>query len=330
MKKLLYTLFIIPLIALGQVPQGVNYQAVAYDANGFELANQEISIRLGILLEAADAESSYSETHQITTNDFGLFSLLISQGETTDDFSSLNWENGAFLKVELDSSLDGEYTLMGVSSFNAVPYAKYSDSSPTDNRIDSLVSLFEYKFSLLSSPIQESLDMGVSFTDLFSVGFQKSQIIGCNYQGGIVFYVDGTGEHGLVAATEDIEGTYQWGCYGTELTGADGQAIGTGYQNTLDIVSGCSETPIAASEALAYESEGYSDWYLPSKDEQIEMYSTIGTGGPEGSIGGFENDWYWSSSGNYNGTAWTVYFNNGNSTNYGKDSTGRVRVIRAF
>lgn len=58
MKKLLYTLFTIPLIALGQVPQRINYQAVAYDANGFELANQEISIRLGILLVAADAESS--------------------------------------------------------------------------------------------------------------------------------------------------------------------------------------------------------------------------------------------------------------------------------
>ena len=42
---------------------------------------------------------------------------------------------------------------------------------------------------------------------------------------------------------------------------ADGQAIGTGYQNTLDIVAGCSETQIAASEALAYESDGYSDWY---------------------------------------------------------------------
>ena len=330
MKKLIYILFIAPLLVFSQTPQGINYQAVAYDANGFELANQEISIRLGILLEAADAESSYSETHQITTNDFGLFSLLISQGETTDDFSSLNWENGAFLKVELDSSLDGEYTLMGVSSFNAVPYAKYSDSSPTDNRIDSLVSLFEYKFSLLSSPIQESLDMGVSFTDLFSVGFQKSQIIGCNYQGGILFYVDETGQHGLVAAMEDIEGTYEWGCNGTELSGADGQAIGTGYQNTLDIVSGCSETPIAASEALAYESEGYSDWYLPSKDELYEMYNTIGNGGPEGSIGGFENDWYWSSSENYSHHAWLVHFYNGSTNVSSKTNPSRVRVIRAF
>ena len=83
-------------------------------------------------------------------------------------------------------------------------------------------------------------------------------------EGGIVFYVDKTGQHGLVSALEDLtegatitsEGNpgYQWGCYDTSISGANGQAIGTGYQNTLDIGAGCSETPVAASEALAYES----------------------------------------------------------------------------
>jgi hypothetical protein len=131
MKNLLSLLFAIPFIAFAQSPQGINYQAVAYDANGFELANQEISVRLGILLETADAESSYSETHQITTNNFGLFSLVISQGNSTDDFSSLNWENGAFLKVEIDEDLDGDYTLMGINSFSSVPYALYAESSGT-------------------------------------------------------------------------------------------------------------------------------------------------------------------------------------------------------
>ena len=152
-------------------------------------------------------------------------------------------------------------------------------------------------------------------------------------EGGIVFYVDETGEHGLVAAMEDIEGTYEWGCYETHLAGADGQAIGTGYQNTLDIVSGCSETPIAASEALAYESEGYSDWYLPSKDELYEMYSTIGNEGLEGNIGGFDtSDWpyYWSSSESSSDGAWNVNFSYGGTGNYSKNDTGRVRVIRAF
>ena len=120
-------------------------------------------------------------------------------------------------------------------------------------------------------------------------------VVGVQAEGGIIFYIDETGQNGLVAAMEDLtegatidsEGNpgYQWGCFATYLSGADGQAIGTGYQNTLDIASGCSETPIAASEALAYESGGYSDWYLPSEDELLEMWHTIGPG--NGNIGGF-------------------------------------------
>ena len=63
--------------------------------------------------------------------------------------------------------------------------------------------------------------------------------IGDEAFGGIVFYVDESGEHGLVSALEDLPGTYEWGCYGIS-TGANGQGIGTGYQNTMDIVnSGC-------------------------------------------------------------------------------------------
>jgi len=156
-------------------------------------------------------------------------------------------------------------------------------------------------------------------------------IVGMEAEGGIVFYIDETGEHGLVAAMEDL-GQFEWGCYGTSIVGADGTAIGTGYQNTLDIVAGCSEIPIAASEALAYESEGYSDWYLPSWHELIEMYNTIGNGGPEGNIGGFQNSYYWSSSEYISIDAFNIYFADGVSNFYyfGKYYTYRVRVIRAF
>ncbi|MCS5663798.1 MAG: DUF1566 domain-containing protein [Flavobacteriales bacterium] len=160
--------------------------------------------------------------------------------------------------------------------------------------------------------------------------------VGMAAEGGIVFYVDETGEHGLVAAMEDIEGTYEWGCYGTDINGDNSSVspeldgIGTGLQNTLEIVAGCSETPIAASEVLAYEYGDYSDWYLPSKDELKEMYNTIGNGGSEGDIGGFGNNWYWSSSESNFNDAWHVYFSNGDTISNGKNHTGRVRVIRAF
>ena len=165
--------------------------------------------------------------------------------------------------------------------------------------------------------------------------------IGDVIEGGYLFYLDETGKHGLVAATEDL-GQFEWGCYGTDINGNNSSvspeldAIGTGLQNTLEIVSSCSETPIAAREALAHESEGYSDWFLPSKDELIEMYNTIGNGGPNGNIGGFVvsstlgEGWYWSSSEYSNRLAWFVGFNNGNSNANYKNIPGRVRVIRSF
>ena len=177
---------------------------------------------------------------------------------------------------------------------------------------------------------------------VFSMSFTvNSQEIGDIYQGGYIFQIneDGTG---LVAALEDITESFEWGCYNQTVSGADGQSIGTGYQNTLDIVAQNCQTEnggiTAAQATLNYESEGYTDWYLPSKEELVEMYNTIGNGGPEGDIGGFEMSdypYYWSSS-EYNiNFAWVVNFSSGNSFYGGYNSVKynpslRVRAVRAF
>jgi hypothetical protein len=160
--------------------------------------------------------------------------------------------------------------------------------------------------------------------------------LGDMVQGGIVFYVDDTGEYGLVAAQEDLEGTYEWGCYQQNVDGADSKWIGSGIQNTMDITNqGCATQYggiTAAQAALDTEINGYSDWYLPSKDELYQMYLKIGQGGlnANNNVGGFSNNWYWSSSESSSHYAWGVYFNEGNTTYTSKYSLYRVRVIRAF
>ena len=330
-KIVLFITLMLGTTSFAQTPQGINYQAVAYDANGFELANQEISVRLGILLETADAESSYTETHQITTNDFGLFSLVISDGTTTDNFSVLNWENGAFLKIELDANLDGNYTLIGINSFSSVPYALYA---PLDNTVDSLISLFEYKFELMNRSLQESLDLGVTIEQLYTVGFEMSDFIGLIYQGGLILYVDETGERGLVAAIEDLEGTYEWGCYEINVNAAIDTIIGTGYQNTIDIISqGCLTDNgglTAAHAASSFEFDGFTDWYLPSLLELYLMYNTIGFGSLN-NIGGFNGSNYWSSSSKNAYGARHIDFTEGYSTSSrGKNQFFYVRPMRAF
>jgi len=173
-------------------------------------------------------------------------------------------------------------------------------------------------------------------------------VVGMQAEGGIVFYVDETGEHGLVAAVEDLfEGAidpydydyngYEWGCYETQVNGADAIQLGTGYQNTLDIINqGCTSESggiIAAEIAVLYESEGYSDWYLPSKEELSEMYYSIGNGSSQGNIGGFETTngyYYWSSSEQSANSTWNVSFYDGGIATNGKFATFRIRVIRSF
>ena len=154
--------------------------------------------------------------------------------------------------------------------------------------------------------------------------------IGDTHQGGIIFYLDGNGG-GLIAAPIDQSSDAEWGCYGTLISGADGTAIGTGAQNTIDIEAGCSESGTAADICANLTLGGYSDWFLPSKDELNEMYLNIGQGNALGlgNIGGFTDGNFWSST-EYNDGAWQQYFFNGNSWTSDKNDYCYVRAVRAF
>jgi hypothetical protein len=136
--------------------------------------------------------------------------------------------------------------------------------------------------------------------------------------GGIVFYITDGGLHGLEAAAAD-QATTQWGCYGTLIPGAYGTVVGTGEQNTADIIELCDEIT-AASVASAYG----PGWYLPSKDELNLLYSQKDV------VGGFASYGYWSSSQDSSNDAWAQYFDFGGQADNGKGSTYRVRAVRAF
>ena len=155
--------------------------------------------------------------------------------------------------------------------------------------------------------------------------------IGDNFQGGIVFYLDGNGG-GLIAASTDQSAGAQWGCLGISISGADGTAIGTGNQNTTDIEQGCTTAGTAADICANLTLGGYSDWFLPSKDELNEMYLNIGQGNALGlgNIGGFSSVSYWSSTEFSYDNAWTQIFSNGFQYNYFKNGTTYVRSVRAF
>ena len=141
--------------------------------------------------------------------------------------------------------------------------------------------------------------------------------IGDIVNGGVVFWLDSTGQHGLVVAMSDVATSVEWGCYGTDLPNVPnvsynggnpsglGAEIGDGFNNTNNILKDCPTAPAA----LAARSYG-PDWFLPSTNELNQMYINKTT--LEG-VSGFTafSYYYWSSTENHNGYAWLQSFCNG-------------------
>lgn len=141
--------------------------------------------------------------------------------------------------------------------------------------------------------------------------------------GGWVFYVKSSYSDGwryLEAAPTDRT-SHPWGTYGLILPGADGSAIGTGLQNTLDIVRYDPLDDTAADDCANYciVSNGvvYDDWFLPSYDELVAMYLNLKSKG----IGDFSNRFYWSSTETHSQGARTFSFRHGDSDQYAKSGT---------
>ena len=115
--------------AFAQSPQGINFQAVVRDANGDELANQSVSLRMSILEN--NTVTVYQETHTVTTNGFGLLNLVIGQGAITQGvFSDIDWSTGSFFaQSEVDVNGGSNYQLLGSQQLMSVPYALYAESA---------------------------------------------------------------------------------------------------------------------------------------------------------------------------------------------------------
>lgn len=126
--------------------------------------------------------------------------------------------------------------------------------------------------------------------------------------GGKIFYLDSTGSHGYEMAGS--LGTAKWQNItnlgqATNIAGL-GTAVGTGETNTNQIVSTLGNGNYAAKLCADYTKNGFSDWFLPSKDELIKVYSFFHTCGCE-SVSPINN--YWSSSqGSNAGMAWNTDF----------------------
>jgi hypothetical protein len=155
--------------------------------------------------------------------------------------------------------------------------------------------------------------------------------------GGLIFHINpnyaADGWRYLEAAPFDQSAGARWGCFRRAIAGARGTAVGTGRQNTLDMLAACSEHGTAADLCATFQLNGVGGWFLPSRDELALMYRNLhATGaGDFRDAGVADNVSYWTSSQQTADMAAHIDFADlGRQHGDDKDFPRRVRAIRAF
>lgn len=131
-------------ITLAQsVPQGINYQAVALDQSGQPIPGvdivgrpidgAEIGVRISILENSAGGPVLYQEDHEVRTDLYGMFNLVIGEGLqlSVGSFPSIDWKGDKYLKVELSVDNDGDFKVSAIQQLMSVPYAFLAENAIT-------------------------------------------------------------------------------------------------------------------------------------------------------------------------------------------------------
>ena len=130
MKKILLSLIIANLFGVlvltaQSTSQGMNYQAVARDASGQIIANLPISLKISLVSKNGAQAEYFSETHQVQTDNNGLFKIIIGEGkDASGKLSEVPWsKDQVWLNIALDTKGGKNYNLVSSAKLLSVPYA---------------------------------------------------------------------------------------------------------------------------------------------------------------------------------------------------------------
>jgi hypothetical protein len=263
------------------------------------------------------ASLRYTINGNVPTNTIGtLYSGAITVS-STQTIKAIAYKTGC-----LDSSIgSATYAMLVSTPIFSPPAGAYSSAQTvmittitsdtsirytTDGTIPTNTTgiLYSTAIDLTATQILKAIAYKTGCTDS-SVGTAVYAISGP--AGGLIFYDKGFYSDSwryLEAAPTDQGTSIAWWNGSNILTGAAATAIGTGKANTLTIVTaqGAGSYPASLCDNLLVG--GYSDWFLPSRDELNLMYFNLKTTG----FGGFESDYYWSSSEANIYQAWVIDF----------------------
>jgi hypothetical protein len=193
----------------------------------------------------------------------------------------------------------------------------------------------------LDGKVATELVVGTATYALSAGGAGGGYYIGELYGGGVVFWVDNTGQHGLICSMIDLSTGQAWSNVTSAEIGISAQSDWNGPSNSNAIVGQAGHSNSAAKSCLDYTNTeygtgGYSDWYLPSCGELNHLWNNIyevqkaldSDGNPATTA--IMKNYYWSSSEYGTSFAWFFSFYGGYTGYLDKYYSHYVRAVRAF
>lgn len=121
-----------------QAPQLFNYQGIARDAKGNPLSNKTMTLKLSVLPTADATEPEYEETQTVKTNEFGLYTLQIGNGNPSfGNMKTVKWETGnKYVRVGIDPNGGSNFVNAGTNQLLSVPYAIYADKAGLASKME--------------------------------------------------------------------------------------------------------------------------------------------------------------------------------------------------
>ncbi len=310
MKNILLILFLFFAISTNAQTKGYNFQGVARDASGAIIAVQKISLRFSIIAITPTGKNEYSEIRQATTDEQGVFSTVIGDGNaisTTGTVDSINWKLAPkFLKVEMDPTAGNSFFDMGTTQLRSVPYANYANYANSLNAENIIGTILISKGGtglttagtdgqVLTSSSNGTLKWTTPAERLkYKIGLNESL-------GGYVFYLTPDSLHGLVCETIN-------------------QGIRMSWDDAMEIIN----DPNYHSTS----GKNFTDWRLPNLRELNLILVN------KNKIGGFTtnlNGLYFLSSSRIGSSVWIKPFDGKAEFYVPTTSNGYyTRVVRSF
>jgi hypothetical protein len=229
-----------------QPPALIPYQAIARDAAGNAVLNQNIGLRFSIHDQTITGNVVWQEVQTVLSNSLG---VVVTSLGSVSDLSAVNWAQGdKFLQVEMDIAGGTNYSDMGTQQMMSVPYALYAGEAN-----------------------QLTTNNGSGF----------SHWIGEYFGGGVIFHLwkglDGT-EHGLILDIVNLSDGAPWSNIddvdvGTLMNNYGFNGPWDGEANSLAITTQSGHNASAASLCLNSTNGGFDDWFLPSLNEFQILYN---------------------------------------------------------